>query len=131
MQIFLIHLQLIPTIISELKQEPNRVVVGSRYTKGGSISGMPVGRLILSLSATIIARHGLKVKCVKDPMSGFFAFPRDIMKDTKINSQGFKILLEILVKKQNHIMIKEIPYTLHRQKIRTKQAGSECCIKLC
>jgi dolichol-phosphate mannosyltransferase len=103
--------QLIPTIINELKHEPNCVVIGSRYAKGGSIVGMSFRRLILSVGATRIARHGLKVKHVRDPMSGFFAFPREILNDIKINSQGFKILLEILVKKQKHIMIKEIPYT--------------------
>jgi dolichol-phosphate mannosyltransferase len=108
--------QLIPTIINELKLEPNCVVIGSRYAKGGSIVGMPFRRLILSLGATSIARHGLKVDHVSDPMSGFFAFPRDIMKDIKINSQGFKILLEILVKTQKNVMIKEIPYTFKVRK---------------
>ena len=103
--------QLIPRIISELKNESNCVVIGSRYAKGGTTVGVPLKRLIISFGATRIARYGLNVKEVRDPMSGFFALPRHILKDIDFNTQGFKILLEILVKKQSHVTVKEIPYT--------------------
>jgi dolichol-phosphate mannosyltransferase len=103
--------QLIPRIIKELKHESNCVVIGSRYAKGGSIVGVPLKRLLISFGATGIARYGLNVKEVRDPMSGFFALPRHVIKDIEFSTQGFKILLEILVKKQRHITVKEIPYT--------------------
>jgi len=103
--------QLIPRIISELKNESNCVVIGSRYAKGGTTVGVPLKRLIISFGATRIARYGLNVKEVQDPMSGFFALPRHVLKDIDFNTQGFKILLEILVKKQSHVTVKEIPYT--------------------
>jgi dolichol-phosphate mannosyltransferase len=103
--------QLIPRIISELKHESNCVVIGSRYAKGGTTVGVPLNRLIISFGATGIARYGLNVKEVQDPMSGFFALPRHVLKDIEFNTQGFKILLEILVKKQRHVTVKEIPYT--------------------
>jgi len=103
--------QLIPRIISELKHECNCVVIGSRYAKGGATVGVPLKRLLISFGATGIARYGLNVKEVRDPMSGFFALPRHILKDIEFNTQGFKILLEILVKRQSHVTIKEIPYT--------------------
>jgi len=103
--------QLIPRIISELKNESNCVVIGSRYAKGGTTVGVPLKRLIISFGATRIARYGLNVKEVRDPMSGFFALPRNVLKDIDFNTQGFKILLEILVKKQSHVTVKEIPYT--------------------
>lgn len=103
--------QLIPRIISELKHESNCVVIGSRYAKGGTTVGVPLNRVIISFGATGIARYGLNVKEVQDPMSGFFALPRHVLKDIEFNTQGFKILLEILVKKQRHVTVKEIPYT--------------------
>lgn len=102
---------LIPRIISELKHESNCVVIGSRYVKGGTTVGVPLKRLLISFGATGIARYGLNVKEVRDPMSGFFALPRHVLKDIEFNTQGFKILLEILVKKQRHVTVKEIPYT--------------------
>ena len=103
--------QLIPRIISELKNESNCVVIGSRYAKGGTTVGVPLKRLIISFGATRIARYGLNVKEVRDPMSGFFALPRHVLKDIDFSTQGFKILLEILVKKQSYVTVKEIPYT--------------------
>jgi dolichol-phosphate mannosyltransferase len=108
--------QLIPRIISELKNESNCVVVGSRYAKGGTTVGVPLKRLLISFGATEIARYGLKVKEVRDPMSGFFALPRHILKDIEFSTQGFKILLEILVKKQSYVTVKEIPYTFTDRK---------------
>jgi dolichol-phosphate mannosyltransferase len=82
--------QLIPQIISELKHESNCVVIGSRYAKGGSTVGVPLKRLLISFGATRIARYGLNVKEVRDPMSGFFALPRHVIKDIEFNTQETK-----------------------------------------
>ena len=108
--------QLIPRIITELRHESNCVVIGSRYAKGGTTIGVPMKRLLISFGATGIARYGLKVKEVRDPMSGFFALPRHILKDIEFSTQGFKILLEILVKKQGNVIVKEIPYAFTDRK---------------
>jgi dolichol-phosphate mannosyltransferase len=43
-------------------------------------------------------------------MSGFFAFPRHIFENLSIDTYGFKLLLEILVKAEG-VKVKEIPYT--------------------
>ncbi len=34
---------------------------------------------------------------IKNPMSGFFAVKKDVVKEAKLNPSGFKILLEILM----------------------------------
>jgi dolichol-phosphate mannosyltransferase len=62
------------------------------------------------MGASSLARLGLNVKRVKDPMSGFFALPRELIQNISIDTKGYKILLEILVKNKE-IPIKEIPYT--------------------
>lgn len=100
----------VPLLINELLRDPNSIVVASRYIRGGSIRGWPYKRLLLSRLAAKIAIHGLKLCNVRDPISGFFAFPRHIIENIKFDTFGYKLLLEILVKAQG-VRVKEIPYT--------------------
>jgi len=101
--------EIIPRIINELNQDPNCIVVASRYIKGGSIVGWPFKRLMLNIGAVRIARHSLKLRNIKDPISGFFALPSHTLKDIDFDTQGFRMLLEILVKGKN-LRVREIPY---------------------
>jgi dolichol-phosphate mannosyltransferase len=101
--------EVIPKIINELSRDPNCIVVASRYIKGASIVGWPFKRLMLDMGAIGIARHSLKLRNVKDPMSGFFALPHHVLKNIKFDTQDFKMLLEILVKDKD-LRVKEIPY---------------------
>jgi dolichol-phosphate mannosyltransferase len=105
----------IPHLVEELRQDPNCIVIASRYISSGSIVGWPYKRRVISRGAAKIARHGLKVRNVTDPMSGFFAFPRHVIENIKFDTKGFKILLEILVKSRD-IKVKEVPYTFHDRK---------------
>ncbi|MFZ0512303.1 MAG: glycosyltransferase family 2 protein [Candidatus Nitrosopolaris sp.] len=100
----------VPVLINELLRDPNCIVVASRYTRGGSVRGWPYKRLLLSRLAAKIAIHGLKLCNIRDPISGFFAFPRYIMENIRIDTYGYKLLLEILVKARG-VKVKEIPYT--------------------
>ncbi len=100
----------VPVLINELLRDPNCIVVASRYIRGGSIRGWPYSRMLLSRLAAKIAIHGLKLCNVRDPISGFFAFPRNIMENIRIDTYGYKLLLEILVKARG-VKVKEIPYT--------------------
>ena len=108
--------EVINRMISELKKEPNSIIIGSRYITGGGIKGMSFKRFLLSVGANFIARHGLCLKNVYDPMSGFFAFPKHTLHDMEFNTDGFKILQEILKKKKNTNKVKEIPYTFKERK---------------
>ena len=64
-------------------------------------------------AARIIAKYGLKVKNVEDPMSRCFAFSRHVVKDINFEGKGKEALLEILVKvnnyKNSNVPVKEIP----------------------
>jgi dolichol-phosphate mannosyltransferase len=102
--------EVIPKMMRELKMNPNSIIIGSRFIEGGKVVGWPQRRKILSRGASTLARLGLNVKRVKDPMSGFFALPRELIQNISIDTKGYKILLEILVKNKE-IPIKEIPYT--------------------
>lgn len=100
--------QLIPRMIETLRQQCD-IVVASRYVSGGSVVGWPLKRRLLSRIATVIARTGLGVKQT-DPMSGFFAFRRNIIRGLEFDAIGYKLLLEMLVKVRD-ARIKEISYT--------------------
>ena len=101
--------QIIPKLIESVKKYQFDIAVASRYIKGGNIQGWSLKRKIMSKFATLIAKKGLGIDA-KDPMSGFFAFKKNILNGLNIDAIGYKILLEILVKTKN-VTITEIPYT--------------------
>jgi dolichol-phosphate mannosyltransferase len=107
--------QIIPKLVESIKKYQYDIAVASRYIKGGKIQGWSVKRKFMSKFATLIAKKGLGIH-TKDPMSGFFAFKRNIIKGLNIDAIGYKILLEILVKTKN-VNIKEIPYTFQDREL--------------
>ena len=114
--------EVIPKMMSELKRNPNSIIIGSRYIEGGKVVGWPARRKILSKGASTLARLGLNVKNVKDPMSGLFALPRELIQNISIATKGYKILLEILVKNKE-IPVIEVPYTFtDRQSGKSKMS---------
>lgn len=106
--------QIIPKMIDSLKKYQCDLVVASRYITGGNIQGWTTKRKLMSKIATMIAKKGLGIK-TKDPMSGFFAFKKNIIKELNFDALGYKLLLEILVKTKG-LNIKEIPYTFENRK---------------
>jgi len=106
--------KIIPRLLDALKKHRCDIVVASRYVKGGNVNGWPLKRKLLSKVATLIAKKGLGVR-ITDPMSGFFAFRRQIIKGLKFDAIGYKMLLEILVKTKG-ASVKEIPYTFTDRK---------------
>jgi dolichol-phosphate mannosyltransferase len=99
----------VPYLIEELLHDPNCIVIASRYVRGESIIGWPYKRRAASNVAAKIARYGLKLLHIRDPISGFFAFPRHIIENIHVESSGYKLLLEVLVKAKG-AKVKEVPY---------------------
>jgi dolichol-phosphate mannosyltransferase len=88
------------------------LVVGSRYTEGGSADSFNRQRAGASALATEVAKRVLRVK-IADPMSGFFMIRRDRFEQLapQLSTQGFKILLDIVATARGNLRIKEIPYS--------------------
>ncbi|MGH9909122.1 MAG: glycosyltransferase [Nitrososphaerales archaeon] len=107
--------EIIHRMFEELKNSDCDLVVASRYVEGGSIVGWPFKRRLISKGATNIARHGLNIKNVRDPMSGFFIFRRQVIENIPFDTSGYKILLELLVKARG-VKVKEVPYTFLNRK---------------
>lgn len=102
------------------------VVIGSRYAPGGAIEDWPASRRIISLSATFLARSLLRLP-VHDPVSGFAVFRREVIErlpDLR-NPQGYKLLLEILVRLRP-LSVMEVPITFrNRRNGESKLSGKE------
>lgn len=119
--------QLIPKLVDALKQSKTDIVVASRYLNGGSIQGWSIKRKMISKIATIIAKRGLGIK-ESDPMSGFFAFNKDIIKGINFDAIGYKILLEMIVKVKG-VSIKEIPYTFSDRENGKSKLGTKIILE--
>ncbi len=103
-----------PEILSKMYQEMfrgNDLVVASRYVEGGRIENWKLSRRLFSKAAITLAHILLpSSRRIKDIMSGCFMIRKEVLRETKLNPLGFKILLEILSRcKYNKIT--EIPYT--------------------
>ena len=118
--------QVIPKLLESIKKYQYDIAVASRYIKGGNIQGWSLKRKLMSKFATLIAKKGLGIT-TKDPMSGFFAFKKNILNGLNIDAIGYKILLEILVKTKN-VSIKEIPYTFQDRELGSSKLGLKTII---
>ncbi|MGQ9781537.1 MAG: glycosyltransferase [Nitrososphaeria archaeon] len=86
------------------------IVIASRYIEGGSIEGWSLVRRIISKGALWLSHLLLKgTRNVKDPMSGYFVFRKDVIEDVHFGAKGFKLLVEILVKGDYDTVV-EVPY---------------------
>ena len=121
--------QIIPKLIESIKKYQYDIAVASRYINGGKIQGWSFKRKFMSKFATLIAKKGLGID-TKDPMSGFFAFKRNIIKGLNIDAIGYKILLEILVKTRD-VNIKEIPYTFQDRELGASKLTTKTIIDYC
>ena len=89
--------EVIPELLKAIEKDAD-ITVASRYVAGGGCQGWSLPRRVISKGAIFLAHLLLPAtRRVSDPMSGFFAFRRDVVKDARLNPSGFKILLEILM----------------------------------
>ena len=97
---------MLPRMLAVLSAESADLVVASRYIPGGGTRGWPLGRLVMSRLACLLAR-GLTP--IHDATSGFFLIRRDFASGVRISAGGFKICLELLVRGRPASVV-EVPY---------------------
>ena len=93
--------ELVPELFQKALNSDVEIVVASRHTVGGTAEeGFNLLRSGLSTGSTLLAKclfpKGLSQ--VSDPMSGFFLVKKSSIDVDELNPNGFKILLEILVR---------------------------------
>jgi dolichol-phosphate mannosyltransferase len=86
---------LIPRMFEEIRNGYD-IVIGSRYMEGGGIRKWPLKRRVISIGATFLGR--LLFPDITDPVSGFFAFNKNVVETATLKPRGYKILLEVLGK---------------------------------
>jgi dolichol-phosphate mannosyltransferase len=101
--------ELLPKLLERAK-EGYDIVIASRYVKGGGVEGWSLWRRLISRGATLLA-HALflETRKVKDPLSGFFLFRREVVEGIRLNPIGYKLLLEVLMKGE-YDKVAEVPY---------------------
>ena len=114
--------ELIPAMLSILDKTGADVVVASRYVAGGGTRNWPLGRLLMSRVACLLARP---ITPVRDATSGFFLIRRQVIDGVGISAGGFKICLELLVRSRPSLVV-EVPYVfLNRTVGESKMTGRE------
>jgi dolichol-phosphate mannosyltransferase len=114
-----------PELMNKMIDEcsKNDIVIASRYVKKGR-EELSVFRKMVSYGATVMARPLTKVN---DPMSGYFFFKKDIIKNSELKPYGYKILLEILVKGK-YSKYKEIDFSFGKRYSGKSKLGAKVYI---
>ncbi len=92
--------ELIPQLLRQAEESETDIVVGSRLARGGDVSGLGRSRTLVSQLLAISARAAFpaRLRKITDPLSGFFIARRAALHLDALRPDGFKILLEILIR---------------------------------
>lgn len=92
--------ELIPRLLAQAKRAAADIVVASRQADLLGPVGLSRARAFTSQTLTILARMVFPrvLKNVSDPLTGFFLVRRAAIDTSVLQPQGFKILLELLVR---------------------------------
>jgi len=101
--------EVLPSLVAPVLDGAD-IAIASRYASGNGVSEWNKFRLFVSRAGTLatapLQRKDLRVK---DPLSGFFIVRRECIDGLELQPEGFKILLEILVKGRIRKAI-EVPF---------------------
>ena len=103
---------LVPQLVAAGQRAGADLVVASRYTAGGSHTGLDGGfRVLASSLTTRLAKLTFRrqLRQVSDPMSGFFAVRAAALDAGLLRPLGYKILLELIVRCRLR-RVTEVPY---------------------
>jgi putative flippase GtrA len=103
--------ELIPELIKHAEQTHSDVVVGSRLAKGGDARSLGSKRTLIShiFAMTTRLAFPVRLKNTTDPLSGFFVIRRAGLDLDHLQPDGFKILMEILVRFPK-LQVSEVPF---------------------
>ena len=84
-----------PQLLATMRECDCGIVIGSRYIKGGKISGWPFTRKVISKTANFIARNSLGLK-LHDCTSGFRCYSTIFLREAvdSLHSHTYEIQIE-------------------------------------
>lgn len=120
--------ELLPTLLARYGEGGADVVAASRYIGGGDSAGLGTAvRLGVSKAATAVTKAMFLRRLWRstDPMTGFFLVDRTRLDVDELRPQGFKILLEILVRggERRELRIAEVPLAFGERRHGTSKAS--------
>lgn len=107
---------LIPEKYKKITTEDYNFVVASRLTDGGSSDGLENRyRHFVSKASRLVAWIMLPLtRKTSDPMTGFFMFEKELLKNKELRPMGFKILVELLVRVPEFV-VGDIPMIMRKR----------------
>ena len=120
--------ELLPSLLERYGHGDADVVPASRYIGGGDSTGLGTAvRLAVSKAATAVTKAMFLRRLWRstDPMTGFFLVDRSRIDIDTLRPQGFKILLEILVRggERHDLRIAEVPMEFGAREHGTSKAS--------
>lgn len=114
------------TMISLSKSD--RVVIGSRYTTGGKITGWKWTRYLNSFGANFVTRTILQIRA-KDATAGFKCYPVEFFKKIdldKVQAAGYAFQVEmLLLAQENGFKLVETPITFADREVGESKIQGE------
>lgn len=118
----------IPQLLTTLKECDCGIVIGSRYVKGGKITGWPLTRKVISKTANLIARASLGLK-LHDCTSGYRCYSTKFLKEAIDNLHSHKYEIQIETVRQavlKKFKVKETPILfVNRKRGKSKLSLTE------
>ncbi|MCR2819197.1 glycosyltransferase family 2 protein [Microbacterium sp. zg.Y1090] len=114
----------IPSLLERADAGDVDIVVASRYAAGGTSTGLAdATRTTVSLASTLLTKSMFprKLAGCSDPMTGFFLVDRGALDLDALHPRGFKILLEILARRQ--LRIGEVPFSFAQRHAGASKAS--------
>ena len=123
-------IKIISSFYNLIQNEKYDLIIGSRFLDKSFKNDLSNIRKIMSKSGNFIS-YFLGIKDIKDPLSGFFMIKTSIFKSIskKIDTEGFKILLTILVILNKKIKTKEIQINFFSRKFGKSKLKFKIIIK--
>jgi dolichol-phosphate mannosyltransferase len=92
--------EIVPSLASAVLSGACSIAVGSRYVEATDLIGLagPYRRMVSQVSRMAVRSVFPRIREVRDPLSGLFAVHRSVITDAPLAPEGFKILLEILIR---------------------------------
>lgn len=114
----------IPVLLARAEAGDVDAVVASRYAAGGTSKGLAdATRTTVSRASNLLtkAMFPRKLHGCSDPMTGFFLVDRESFDIEALRPRGFKILLEVLARRQ--LRIAEVPFNFDERHAGASKAS--------
>lgn len=123
--------EVIPQLLQEATANGSDLAIGSRLTRGAETDGLSLPRKFISRSLALMCRLTFpgRLGRLSDPLTGFFVVRRGAVDPERLQPDGFKILLELLIRSPELSVI-EVPFAFGERNAGESKASSRELFRL-